>query len=165
MIQAGRDQEQLVAAAMDGDEEALGQLLEAQRPVAYAVAYRLLGSEPDAADAVQEAFLLAVQAMRGLDARPREADHFGSWFRRIVSNAALQRLRRRSRFSSISVDDMVEQLPDAREEEPGKRIERRELQGDVLRALLALPDSQRAALTLREFEGMSYEEIAQALGS
>lgn len=165
MIGASEETEQLAAAALAGDEEALGSLLSVYQQAAYGVAYRLLGSQPDAADAVQEAFLLALRALRSADARPRDAHAFKSWFLRIVTNAALQRLRRRPRLSPVSVDDMVEQLPDIGEEQPAEEVERREVRGDVLRALLALPDSQRAALTLREFEELSYDEIAEALGT
>src|SRR3989442_15410255 len=90
--------EQLTADALAGDEEALGRLLESHQHAAYGVALRLLGSEADAADAVQEAFLLAVRAIRSEDARPRDVQHFGSWFLRIGTNSALQRLRRRPRL-------------------------------------------------------------------
>ena len=165
MIGTAEANEQLTEAALAGDQDALGRLLASHQQLAYSVAFRLLGSDADAADAVQEAFLLAVRAMRGEDARPRDAQHFGPWFVRIVTNVALQRLRRRPRLSPLSVDELVEQLPAQGRDEPSEEVERREMRGDVLRALLALPDMQRAVLTLREFEELSYEEIAQSLGT
>src|SRR4051794_20975127 len=124
MIGTSEATEQLAEAALAGDQEALGQLLEAHQQAAYTVAYRLLGSEPDAADAVQEAFLSAVRAVRSEHARPRDVQHFGSWFLRIVSNAALQRLRRRPPQPLVSVDDVVEHLPDVRYEQPAREAER-----------------------------------------
>jgi RNA polymerase sigma-70 factor (ECF subfamily) len=165
MIGAADVNEQLTEAALAGDQDALGRLLASHQQLAYSVAFRLLGSDADAADAVQEAFLLAVRAMRGDDARPRDAQHFGPWFVRIVTNVALQRLRRRPRLSPLSVDELVDQLPAQGRDEPSEEVERREIRGDVLRALLALPDMQRAVLTLREYEDLSYEEIAESLGT
>ena len=82
---------------------------------------------------------------------------------RVVANAALSQLRRRPSFRSISVDEVAEVLPGGRGE-PEREAERRETRGDVLRALLALPDAQRVALTLREYQGLSYAEIASMLG-
>src|SRR6266508_309495 len=165
MLGSADPAEQLTAAALAGDEDALGRLLAAHQQVAYSVAFRILGSEPDAADAVQEACLAAIRALKSEDTRPRDPQAFRAWFLRIATNAALQRVRRKPRLPSIPVDDVVEQLGDDDGEEPAQEFERRETRGDVLRALLALPEAQRAVLTLREFEELSYDEIAQSLGT
>ncbi len=153
----------LTAAAFTGDEEALGGLLARHQRAAYNLAYHLLGREADADDAVQEAFLLAVRAIRGDGAPPRELDRFKPWLMRVVANAALGQLRRRPSFRPVSVDEVADVLPGGLGE-PEREAERRETRGDVLRALLALPDAQRAALTLREHQGLSYVEIASMLG-
>jgi RNA polymerase sigma-70 factor (ECF subfamily) len=154
----------LAASALAGDEEALGGLLTMHQQAAYNVAYRLLGCEADAYDAVQEAFVLALRAIRGEAASPREIDRFEPWLLKVVTNAALGQLRRRPRVAPLSVDELMEALPAPERSEPSREAERREARGDVLRALLALPDAQRAALTLREYQGLSYDEIAAALG-
>ena len=65
---------------------------------------------------------------------------------------------------AASLDDLAAEPADPRAEQPLAALERRERRGDVLHALLALPDAQRAALTLREYQGLSYDEIGDALG-
>jgi RNA polymerase sigma-70 factor (ECF subfamily) len=158
------DARTLTTAALAGDEGALGRVLAQHQRRAYNVAYRLLGREADARDAVQEGYLLAVRAVRGERAPPRDVDRFEPWLLRVVTNAALDQLRRRPSVPPVSVDAVAEALPGPERAEPARSAERREVRGDVLRALLALPDAQRAALTLREYQGLSYDEIAAALG-
>ena len=145
------------------DDELLGALLDAHRQSAFNLAYRLVRRPEDAADAVQDAFVLAVRAARGDTAAPREAGRFRSWLLKIVANVALSRLRRK-RADAASLDDLAAEPADPRAEQPLAALERRERRGDVLHALLVLPDTQRAALTLREYQGLSYDEIGDALG-
>ena len=154
----------MVASARAGDEEALGRLLMLHERVAYRVAYRLLRREADARDAVQEGFLHAVRAIRG-GAPPREADRFEPWLLRIVANAALDRLRRRTPVQRVSVDVVAHALPAPDRLGPARQAEQRESRADILRALFALPRTQQLALTLREYHGLSYAEIATVLGT
>jgi RNA polymerase sigma-70 factor, ECF subfamily len=157
------DEEALVASALAGDLTALSQLLATHQHSAYNVAFRLLGNEADARDAVQEAFVLTLRAVRGEAAPPRDLERFGPWLRRVVVRAALGHLRRRPAFRDVPVDEIGDHRPSAGYDDPARVAERREVRGDVLRAFLALPDVQRAALTLREYEGLSYDEIAASL--
>ena len=99
------DEEALVASALAGDDGALGRLLSMHQQSAYNVAFRLLGSEADARDAVQEAFLLTVRAVRGEGAPPRDIARFEPWLRRVAANAALGELRRRPSFRPGPVDE------------------------------------------------------------
>src|SRR3954468_19403828 len=89
----------------DLDEAALGRLFDAHRQDAFNVAYRMLRQRDDAADAVQEAFLRAVRAIRGGSGSPREPERFRSWLLRIVSNVALDQLRQRARVSACPIED------------------------------------------------------------
>jgi RNA polymerase sigma-70 factor (ECF subfamily) len=157
------DEEALVASALAGDLTALSQLLVIHQHSVYNVAFRLLGNEADARDAVQEAFILTLRAVRGEAAPPRDLERFGPWLRRVVVRAALGQLRRRPAFRDVPVDEIGDYRPSADFDDPARVAERREVRGDVLRAFLALPDAQRAALTLREYEGLSYDEIAASL--
>ena len=118
--------------------------------------------EPNA-DAVQDAYVLAVQAMSRDTAAPREQGRFAPWLLKIVANVALGKLRRRS-GSLTSIHDLPQEPPDDRFEQPPSAVERREQRKDVLYALLTLPDAQRAALTLREYQGLNYDEIGDLLG-
>jgi RNA polymerase sigma-70 factor (ECF subfamily) len=158
------DQTALTARALAGDDEALGRVLARHERVAYNVAYRLLGSEADARDAVQEAFLQVVRAIRHDIAPPREVRRFRRWLLRVVATAALRQLRRHPAIPSVSVEVVADFLPVPGGLEPAGAAEDREARGDILRALLSLPATQRAALSLREYQGLSYAEIAAMLG-
>ena len=156
--------QQQVVAALAGDDDALGQVLTLHQRSAYNLAYRLLGRDADARDAVQEAFLQATRAIRGGSAPPRQDDRFSPWLMRIVTNAALKQLRHRLPVPPLCVDVLADGLPGPERAEPSRVLEQREVRGDVLRALLSLPANQRAALTLRECQELSYAEIAETLG-
>ena len=146
------------------DDEHVVDLFDAHRQSAFNLAFRLVRRPEDAADAVQDAFALAVRATRNSAAAPREPGRLGPWLLKIVANVALGQLRRRRPGATMSLDDLGHEQADGHAEQPLAAIVRREQRGDVLRALLALPDAQRAALTLREFQGLSYDEIGEMLG-
>jgi RNA polymerase sigma-70 factor, ECF subfamily len=115
---------------------------------------------------VQEAFI------RGCDRIDQFAgsSSLGTWLHRIVVNTALMHLRRRGRDAVILPDSepdqpefVIEGLID-RESEPGGEVLSRELVERIEHAVLALPDSLRAAFVLRDLEGLSTREAATALG-
>jgi RNA polymerase sigma-70 factor (ECF subfamily) len=153
----------LVAGALRGDEEALGRLLARDQEWAYNVAYRVLGQEADARDAVQDAFLQTVRAIRGEGSPPRSIESYRPWLRRVVSNAAITQIRRRPAVPVASVDALPDAPSGDTRGEPGHAIEREETRTRVLQALLSLPESQRVALALRELLDAPYDEIAEAL--
>src|SRR2546430_6569696 len=94
--------ELLLARAGRGDKDALEELFRRYRLVAYRVAYRLLGNEADALDAVQEAFVKALTHLPGFQGR----SSFKTWLLRVVSNASLELGRQRGRREALSFDAM-----------------------------------------------------------
>jgi RNA polymerase sigma-70 factor (ECF subfamily) len=146
-----------------GDAELLSQLYSHHGDVAYRVALRILGEPADAQDAVQDAFLRTVRVARGDGAPPRERDRLMPWLLRVVSNSALGLLRRRPAASAMRVQALSEGIPAPARLEPAQIVEGRETRREIFDALLALPDQQLAVLTLREYQGLSYAEIALAL--
>ncbi len=120
----------------------------------YRVALRMLGSRADAEDATQEAFVLAWQKLT----RFREESAVSTWLYRIVINRCLT-----ARGSYRSWEELAEPMLDTGGD-PAEVAERRDRWHAVSEAVGALPREQRAALVLREFEGLSYAEIAQVLG-
>src|SRR5579884_759590 len=92
--------EQLLTRVAAGDREALEELFRRYRGAAYRVAYRLLGNEPDALDAVQEGFVKALTHLHGFQGR----SSFKTWLLRVVSNAALDLGRQRNRRDAVSLD-------------------------------------------------------------
>src|SRR5215813_4487074 len=92
--------EQLLGRVAVGDREALEELFRRYRLAAYRVAYRLLGNEADALDAVQEGFVKALTHLHGFQGR----SSFKTWLLRVVSNAALDLGRQRGRREMVSLD-------------------------------------------------------------
>lgn len=118
----------------------------------YAVAYRMLGIRADAEDCVQNAWVSAWQAMPSY--RGKAGTH--TWLYRIVTNAVLMELRQRKH--TVPLDAVSE--PTSDDGDP----ERTATRLTVHRALRALRPEHRAAIVLREFEGLTYNEIAEVLG-
>jgi RNA polymerase sigma-70 factor (ECF subfamily) len=145
----------LVRAAQNGDVDAFEELVRRYQTSIYRVALRMLGSRADAQDAVQETF---VRAWRALP-RFRHDSAISTWLYRIVTRRALDRIA--SRRSTGTLDEVeVEAGPD-----PAQAAEHQERLRAIRRAIAKLPPDQRAALVLREFEGLSYQEVAQVLGA
>lgn len=144
-----------------GDVGALDDLFRRYREVTYKVAYRLLGNEADALDAVQDGF---VNALRHLD-RFGGRSSFKTWLLRVVSNAALdlgrQRRRRDSWASSSATEDSIpaDSLPP-----PDGNLDNADLRRLLDRALSALPEAQRRTFVLHADGGLTYREVADALG-
>jgi len=143
----------LVSRAQAGQLDAFEELVRRHRLATYRVALRMLGDQSDAEDATQDAF---VQAWRNLGGFRADAA-FPTWMYRIVTNRCLNMLRARRR---------TEPLPDDREapaSRPDRIAEARWQVQDLKLAILRLTPEQRAPLVLRELQGCSYEEIAEAL--
>jgi RNA polymerase sigma-70 factor (ECF subfamily) len=143
----------LVSRAQAGRLDAFEELVRRHRLGTYRVALRMLGNETDAEDAAQDAF---VQAWRNLAGFRADAA-FSTWMYRIVSNRCLNMLRARRRTEPLPED---REAPTSR---PDRIAEGRWQVEDLARAIARLTPEQRAPLVLRELEGCSYEEIADAL--
>lgn len=145
-----------------GDKTALDELFRRYRAVTYRVAYRLLGREADALDAVQNAF---IKAFTHLD-RFRGTSSFKTWLLRIASNASLDLGRRRKRegwnepgVRSVSQGDETDDQP-----APDAELERADLRRTIEVALARLPEAQRTTFVLHVDGELSYREVAEALG-
>ena len=145
-----------------GDKTALDELFRRYRAVTYRVAYRLLGREADALDAVQNAF---IKAFTHLD-RFRGTSSFKTWLLRIASNASLDLGRRRKRegwnepgVRSVSQGDETDDQP-----APDAELERADLRRTIEAALARLPEAQRTTFVLHVDGELSYREVAEALG-
>lgn len=143
----------LVEAAQAGDAAAFEALVTRHQTAVYRVALRMLGNDADAQDAAQDAF---VDAWRGLD-RFRHGSRFSTWLYRIVTNCCLDLLARRRPTEEI--DERVIDLGS----DPAELAEQHDRLVRTAGAVLRLPPEQRAPLVLRELEGLSYEDIAEAL--
>ena len=144
----------LIALAQRGDRQAFGELVRRHREGVANVVYRMCGDANLAEDAAQEAFIRAWQHLPSY--RPRSP--FRNWVYRIATNAALDALRRER--ETVDVDTLSLASP---YEGPEATVERGERGERVRWAVLALPPASRAVLVLREYEDLSYREIADTL--
>ena len=155
------DEKRWIARARQGDDGAFTRLVEAyQRPV-FNLCYRMLGDPAEAEDAAQETFIRAYTRFSSYDPGRK----FSSWLLAIASHYCIDRLRRR-RFSLVSWDDLPpwRWLPDPHPQ-PEEVALRHEAQYHVRELLNTLPPDYKAAVILRYWHELSYEEIAEALDS
>lgn len=151
--------DELVRAAAGGDEDAFAQLVALHEKKVYNLALRMCGDPEDAWDAAQEAFL---SAWRGLPSFRGEAG-FSTWLYRLASNAAIDQLRRnRRQREEASLDAGEMDTPD-QSPGPQEAAEGSELQRAVADGLASLSEDHRRILLLREYQELSYDEIAQTL--
>lgn len=150
------EEKDLIRRAAQGDADAFRQLVEAYQTPAYRLAARMCG--PDSAeDVTQEAFLAAWRALPEF----RGDCRFSTWLYRLVSNAAIDCLRREKKHRDTGdVDDL--ELPDGGPS-PQEQAERSDTRDAVRRALDRLSPEHRQVLLLRFMQELDYGEIARAL--
>ena len=147
---------ELVSRAQSGDRNAFSELIRNHAQGVMNVVYRMCGDVHIAEDAAQETF---IQAWTHLSSyRPQTS--LRNWLYRIAVNAATDMLRKEKRILPNSMDDL--QLIDGR---PGPELVVSEKERIILvqKAVLSLPEASRAILVLREYEGLSYQEISSTL--
>lgn len=145
-----------VAAARAGDRAGFEWLVRRHQQRALAVALGVLRNREDARDACQEAFL---RVYRGLDRFDGESQ-FTTWLHRIVVNLCIDRLRGAAP-AGVALDDVLPTL--AGDDDPGRALEGSELGERIRAALDRLSSNHRTVLVLREVQGLSYQEIADAM--
>ncbi len=151
---------ELVRMAQSGDATSLGVLLERHRAPLYALALRFLGYGPDAQDAVQDTFLIALRTIERL----REPEAVGGWLRGILRNVCLRRLRERQ--GEIPFEELPRRVEiNFLESSVEETIDRMAMREWVWSALGELPEDLQVTAMLRYFGGhSSYEEISATLG-
>lgn len=160
----------LVTRAREGDQEAFGILVEENQKRIYNLLLRMTGNPDDAAELSQEAFLNAWRGLKNFQAD----SSFATWVYRLANNVCIDFLRREKRRQAISMtvslddtgpdeDARQAEIPDERYS-PEKQAQRSELKEALADGLRTLTDEHRQVLVMRELSGLSYAEIAAALG-
>src|SRR6187455_69551 len=145
-----RTDEDLVARSRTGDTESFNQLVKRwERPI-FALAYRTLGREEDARDVTQETFLRAFRALSGFKGDAK----FSSWLYRIALNLCRDWMRKERRAPVVAVPEGVDMEDLAARAELGR---------EVARAMEHLPVEQRQAIILKEYHGLTFQEIADLM--
>ena len=142
--------------AQQGDRNAFSELVRIHAQGVFNVIYRMCGDTLIAEDAAQETFIRAWQNLSSY--QPQTS--LRNWLYRIAFNAAMDMIRKEKRILPNNIEDL--QLADERPG-PESMLSNQEQTNLVQRAVLSLPDASRAVLVLREYEGMSYHEIANTL--
>jgi len=152
----------VLARARLGDSEAFRTLVERHSRRAFQLAYRMTGNEQDAEDVVQESFIRAYRQLSRFEARA----HFSTWLHRIVANCSVDLIRsRRARYDHTSTDDLGSMdQPEADVPNPERLAASAQIERKVAAAMSDLSPLERAAFTLRHYEGRSIAEIGRTLG-
>ncbi len=151
---------QVVGQVLAGDQAQYRLIVERHQRAVFNAAYRLVGSQDEAADVAQEAFIRAYQALNSFQRhRP-----MSPWLCRIAINVALNRLKRRR--PQVSLDDDWQspalEVPD-QSTDPQRSLLQAEQQQLLRQAIMTLPAEQRVIIELRHFQGLSYDDIASEL--
>ncbi|HEX2071991.1 MAG TPA: sigma-70 family RNA polymerase sigma factor [Thermoleophilaceae bacterium] len=166
------EEERLARAAAAGDGNAFATLYERYERRAYNLAYRVTGSEDDAADAVQEAFLRVLRRLPKLEGRELA---FGSYLFTATRNASYDLIGKRKRAEpSDAIPETAAPIgaaagggfgldPSGPDEDPDRKLLIESQQEEIRAANERLPERQREALALRELEELSYDEIAEIM--
>lgn len=159
----------LLLRAQAGEMAAFEQLVERHQHKVFAMTARMLRSDDDAAEVVQEAFLAAYKKLPEF----RGESAFGSWVYRIAANYALMRLRHRKVTAQVEEPEggpefnergsLIDEVADWSPNAEGQTLDA-ELRSAIDEASAKLPEEYRQVFLLRDVEGLSYEEIATATG-
>jgi len=162
---------ELVSAAKAGDLTAFEELTTRHERRIYSLAYRILQNSYDAEDVTQQAFLSAVEHL----AKFREEASFATWLYRIATFAALKVIRKRKGLDTVSLEEATEPREDGDsiphpeyiadwKQSPEQLVERNETRRLLDEALAQLDEKHRVVFLLRDVEGMSVKDTAEALG-
>ena len=162
---------ELVGHAKAGDVEAFEALMDRYGQRVYSLAFRILRQEQDAQDVTQQAFLSALENLAGF----RAEASFSTWLLRIATHAALKVIRKRKGLATISLEEANEARSDSDpiphpeyiadwRQSPEELVHKNEVKQLLEQALTQLDEKHRLVFLLRDVEGMSIQETAQALG-
>ncbi|MEZ4521407.1 MAG: sigma-70 family RNA polymerase sigma factor [Thermomicrobiales bacterium] len=158
------DDRELLDGLRSGDSLACTCFMKWYAPAMTRLALRMVGDPDEAEGVVQDSFIAACSKMGSF----RAESSLKTWLHRIVVNTALMRLRkRRPDRLSPDLEDEYRYLPELlinNEDEPLENVLAGELEDELNRAIMGLPESLRTTLVLREHEGLSTRETAETLG-
>ena len=163
MAETASSDEQIVERALAGDAEAFGEIVRRWERRIYALAYSMLGREEEARDATQETFIAAFRSLRGF----RGEAKVSSWLHRIAVNQCITRQRRARVRSETALEEDTEtrsaELAAPTHLSPVHRAESNERREAVRRAVGALPPELRQVIIMKEFEELTFQQIAADL--
>ena len=171
---ASLSDEILIGRARRGDFEAFEELISRYHEKVYRLAFRFVRNETEAKEIVQDTLLSVWRKLDGF----KGDSQFGSWLFRVTANAALMRLRSQRRHAEVSTEDLPPGFLDSQEStygqvlshgenwarRPDEELQSEELRQQIQTAVDALPEMYRTVFLVRDVDGLSTEETAEALG-
>jgi RNA polymerase sigma-70 factor (ECF subfamily) len=148
----------LVARAQTSDLAAFEELVRRYRNDVFRLSYHYLHNREEAWDLSQEVFIKVYRSIGHF----RGESNFKTWVLRIAANQCKDYFKKR-RLSTVSFDDRIGVEPPGKQLEPGRALAAQEIGEAIQTALAKLPHKHRTAFVLREFEGLSYEEMSQVM--
>ncbi|MGA9998143.1 MAG: sigma-70 family RNA polymerase sigma factor [Pyrinomonadaceae bacterium] len=162
-METATSDEQIVQQALNGDAEAFGEIVRRWERRIFALTFGMLGREEDARDATQETFIAAFRNLRGF----RGEAKVSSWLHRIAVNQCITRQRRAKVRSESALEDEEEKhaasFAAPARETPARLVEEHERTQAVRRAVNSLPSELRQVVVMKEFEELTFQEIAEVL--
>ena len=158
-LNESRTDRELVTRARNGDTDAADELVVRHHAAVFRMALGILGNEDAAADATQDAFMKALRGLRKF----RGDSAFRTWLLSIAANEARGMLRKVRRRTEVSLDDAPPVA--AGNPSPSDTMEREEDSRRLREGMELLPEKQRLVVSMRIYEGLSYREIAEIIGS
>lgn len=150
----------LVKEFREGNIDAFNQLVERWQHRIHRVAYRYFASHDEATEITQKTFIKAYKKLYTLD----DVEKFPSWIYRIANNLCLDEKKRAGRRRSAPLEALgQEPKMEAESSNPDKKLQSRELGSILQQALNQLPSEQRIVVIMKEYEGLKFREIADAL--
>jgi RNA polymerase sigma-70 factor (ECF subfamily) len=155
------EETEMISRCQQGDQEALKEIYDKYHKKVYRIAYGVVRQREDALDIVQEVFIKLFRSIKNFQGR----SHFYTYLYRMVMNTAIDHARKSGKKFASSLDEDGSFEPsDGAEKGPERVFLQKELEERVKRAMDKLPAEQKAALIFRDMEGLSYQEMAEAMG-
>ena len=155
------EETKLISRCQQGDQEALKEIYDKYHKKVYRIAYGVVRHREEALDIVQEVFIKLFRSIKNFKGR----SHFFTYLYRMVMNTAIDHARKIGKHPLSSLDEEGGFQPsDEIEKGPERLLLHKELEERLNWAMNKLPAEQRAALVFREIEGLSYQEMAEAMG-
>ena len=155
------EETEMISRCQRGDQEALKEIFNKYHKKVYRIAYGVVRHREEALDIVQEVFIKLFRSIKNFKGR----SHFYTYLYRMVMNTAIDHARKTGKHFISSLDEEGSFEPsDEVEKGPERILLQKELEERVKRAMEKLPAEQRTALIFRDVEGLSYQEMAEAMG-
>jgi RNA polymerase sigma-70 factor (ECF subfamily) len=155
------EETELISRCQRGDQEALKGIFEKYQKKVYRIAFGVVRQREEALDIVQEVFIKLFRSIKNFKGRSQ----FYTYLYRMTMNTAIDHARKTGKQSMSSLDEEGSFEPsDELEKGPERILLQKELEERVKLAMEKLPPEQRAAIIFKDVEGLSYQEMAEAMG-